>query len=116
MKERINQYLQAAKEADIKAIDELFSEDAIYGESNGAVHRGRDQIKEWFRQVTSYGQVVEWTLKRVIGTDALAAAEWYFEYCMDGTTISFDGVSIVEVDCGRIKSWQEYAINTEMSY
>lgn len=64
MKELTEKYLQAAKQKDVQALDDIFTEDAVYIESTGATYNGLAQIKMWFGQVTAGGEVTAWDVKR----------------------------------------------------
>lgn len=45
------------------------------------------------------------------------AAEWYFEYQITGADMfSFDGVSLVETEDGKIKKWSEFAQTKDKTY
>ena len=65
MQELAVKYLKAAKHKDIQALDDIFTEDAVYIESTGATYNGLAQIKMWFEQVTAGGEVTAWDVKRI---------------------------------------------------
>ena len=117
MKELTEKYLQAAKQKDIQALDDIFTEDAVYIESTGATYNGLAQIKMWFEQVTAGGEVTTWDVKRFFDMGDAGVAEWYFEYQITGAdTFSFDGVSVVETENGKIKKWSEFAQTKDKTY
>ncbi len=117
MKELVEKYLKAAKQKNIHALDDIFSEDAVYIESTGATYNGLEQIKKWFEQVTAGGEVTAWDMKRIFDMGETGAAEWYFEYQITGADMfSFDGVSLVETEDGKIKKWSEFAQTKDKTY
>ncbi|MFC5541669.1 nuclear transport factor 2 family protein [Ureibacillus suwonensis] len=117
MQELIEKYLQAAKEKNIQALDDIFTEHAVYIESTGAIYNGLAQIKMWFEQVTAGGDVTAWDVKRIFDMGDTGVVEWYFEYQIAGADVfSFDGVSIVETENGKIKKWSEFAQTKDKTY
>lgn len=116
-KELSEKYSKAAKEKDINALVDIFTEDAIYCESDGATYRGLSQIKTWFNQVNTAGYIVEWKSINCIGTGNVGAIEWHFEYqIVDGDLFKTDGVSIVELQNGKFKSWREFTGASNKTY
>lgn len=117
VKELTEQYLKAAKEKDASALDRIFTEDAVYCESSGATYRGLEQIKKWFGQVTTIGSVIEWRYTTCVETGGIGAVEWYFEYQITGGDLfKIDGVSMVELQNGKLKSWREFTQVSDKTY
>ena len=113
MYELIDAFFSAVKNKDIDALDALFTEDAIYIDRNGATYNGLSQIKAWLAQLVSDGEVRAWDIRRVRD----GAVEWYYEYRLYyAGSISYDGVSIVELGDGKIKRWSSYIQNVKKSY
>ena len=113
MYDLIDSFFSAVKNKEIDALDALFTEDAIYIDRNGATYNGLSQIKAWLTQLVSDGEVRAWDIRRVRD----GAVEWYYEYRMYyAGSISYDGVSIIELGDGKIKRWSNYIQNVKKSY
>ena len=111
MYDLIDSFFSAVKNID--TLDELFTEDAVYIDRNGATYNGLSQIKAWLGQLVTDGEVRAWDIRRVRDS----AVEWYYEYRLYyAGSISYDGVSIVELGDGKIKRWSSYIQNVKKSY
>ena len=109
----IDFFFSAVKTKEIDALDALFKEDAVYIDRNGATYNGFSQIKAWLAQLVSDGEVRAWDIRRVRD----GAVEWYYEYRMYyAGSISYDGVSIIELSDRKIKRWSNYIQNVKKSY
>ena len=113
MDDLIDSFFSAVKNKEIDALDALFTEDAVYIDRNGATYNGLSQIKAWLAQLVSDGEVRAWDIRRVRD----GAVEWYYEYRMYyAGSISYDGVSIIELSDRKIKRWSNYIQNVKKSY
>ena len=109
----IDSFFSAVKTKEIDALDALFTEDAVYIDRNGATYNGLSQIKAWLAQLVSDGEVRAWDIRRVRD----GAVEWYYEYRMYyAGSISYDGVSIIELSNRKIKRWSNYIQSVKKSY
>ena len=109
----IDSFFSAVKTKEIDALDALFTEDAVYIDRNGATYNGLSQIKAWLAQLVSDGEVRAWDIRRVRD----GAVEWYYEYRMYyAGSISYDGVSIIELSNRKIKHWSNYIQSVKKSY
>ena len=109
----IDAFFSAVKTKEIDALDALFTEDAVYIDRNGATYNGLSQIKAWLAQLVSDGEVRAWDIRRVRD----GAVEWYYEYRMYyAGSISYDGVSIIELSDRKIKRWSNYIQSVKKSY
>ena len=117
MRELVEQYLRAAKEKDTEALDRIFTEDAVYIDVTGLTCCGLQQLRRRFEQLAGGGTIRAWDLRRVIDAGETGAAEWYFEYrTEDEDTVSYDGVSIIELCDGKIRRWSEFAQPTAKTW
>ena len=113
MQKLADAFFRAARDKDITALDDLFTEDAVYVERNGETYNGLPQIRSWFSKLISDGEVRAWDIRRVRD----GAVEWYYEYRKDyAGSVSYDGVSIVELSDGKIKRWSNFIQNVKKSY
>ena len=109
----IDSFFSAVKTKEIDALDALFTEDAVYIDRNGATYNGLSQIKAWLAQLVSDGEVRAWDIRRVRD----GAVEWYYEYRIYyAGSISYDGVSIIELSNRKIKRWSNYIQSVKKSY
>ncbi len=113
MQQLVDAFFRAARDKDITALDTLFTEDAVYVERNGETSNGLPQIRSWFSNLVSDGEVRVWDIRRIRD----GAVEWYYEYCRNyAGSVSYDGVSIVELSDGKIKRWSNFIQNVKKSY
>ena len=113
MQQLADLFFRAVKDKDLPALDALFTEDAVYIDRNGETYNGLSQIRKWFSKLISDGEVRAWDIRRIRD----CAVEWYYEYRLyDAGSISYDGVSIVELSDGKIKRWSNYIQNVKKTY
>ena len=113
MQQLVDTFFRAVKDKDITSLDTLFTEDAVYVERNGETYNGLPQIRSWFSKLISDGEVRAWDIRRIRD----GAVEWYYEYRRDyAGSVSYDGVSIVELSDGKIKRWSNFIQNVKKSY
>ncbi len=113
MQQLVDTFFSAAKDRDVTALDALFTADAVYVERNGETYNGLPQIKEWFNKLITDGDVRAWDIRKIRD----GAVEWYYEYRLHfAGSISYDGVSIVELGDGKIKRWSNYIQNVKKTY
>lgn len=113
MQQLVDTFFRAARDKDITALDGLFTEDAVYVERNGEIYNGLPQIRSWFSKLISDGEVRAWDIRRIRD----GAVEWYYEYRKDyAGSVSYDGVSLVELSDGKIKRWSNFIQNVKKSY
>lgn len=114
MQDIIDRFFVAVKKKDVASLNDIFTEDAVYVERNGATYNGLEQIKSRFTQLLADGEVRAWDIRRVIDSGAV---EWYYEYRFYyAGSISFDGVSIFEVRDGKFSRWSDYIQSVKKTY
>ena len=84
--------------------------DTFYGE-----HAGAAGLREMFARMFREGRDYAWTMDTVVESPARAAAEWTFSYVVTeavprsaGRKIRFRGMSLFELEGGRIAAYREY--------
>ncbi len=84
--------------------------DTFYGE-----HTGPARLRAMFERMFREGKDYRWTMDTVVESPALATAEWTFGYTVTeavprsaGRKIGFRGMSLFELDGGRIARYREY--------
>ena len=117
MRELVQRYLNAAKGKDIQALDGIFTQDAVYIETNGATYTNLTQIKQWFEKLTRDGSVTAWDIRKIVCDGENAAVQWYYEYRSNtGECVSRDGVALIEISDCKIKRWSEFSQTVNKTY
>jgi steroid delta-isomerase-like uncharacterized protein len=97
------------EDRDVEALVEIHTEDCEVG--NVAVSqtfRGHDGLREfWTEYRKTFGEMKS-TFRNVFATEEGAALEWTTEGTSDDDTVSYDGVSILEVEGGKIRRFMAY--------
>lgn len=96
--EILKNYFTAWLHKDMEAVRQTFSENAVYSECYGPEYHGLSQIEKWFEDWNQRGQVLEWTIKRILEQNQTVIAEWYFKCEYEGNVDGFDGVTIADFD------------------
>lgn len=114
MQEIIDRFFVSVKNKDVSSLNDIFTEDAVYVERNGATYNGLEQIKSRFTQLLADGEVRAWDIRRVIDSGAVV---WYYEYRFYyAGSVSYDGVSIFEVRDGKLSRWSDYIQSVKKTY
>jgi len=107
--------LEASHE--VEAIVSTFAEDCMLG--NAATPRlfsGREGAREFWSQYRDTFGEMKSTFRNVIATEDRAALEWATEGTIHaGAVISYEGVSILELEGGAIKRFHAYFDSKELS-
>jgi steroid delta-isomerase-like uncharacterized protein len=100
---------------DIAALLRCFTDDATYVDTFYGSHTGQGRLRAMFERMFREGRGYQWTMTRVVESGALAAAEWSFSYTVTdavprsaGRLVRFPGMSVFELERGRIASYREY--------
>lgn len=104
----IKQYFQMWETSDFAKLDELFTPDCLYAESDGAVYHGLDQIKQWIadKGVTPFPAV--WTTHNWFFDGHVAVVTWTFATGASSQD-KVDGVSIIAFNRhGQIRRVREF--------
>jgi steroid delta-isomerase-like uncharacterized protein len=107
--------LEASREMD--AVVSTFAEDCELG--NAATPKsfsGREGAREFWRQYRDTFGEMKSTFRNVIATENRAALEWATEGTIHaGAVVSYEGVSILELEGGAIKRFHAYFDSKELS-
>ena len=97
------------EDRDVEALVEIHTEDCEVG--NVAVSqtfRGHDGLREfWTEYRKTFGEM-KTTFRNVFATKEGAALEWTTEGTSNGEDVSYDGVSILEVEDGKVRRFMAY--------
>ncbi len=97
------------EDRDVEALVEIHTEAREVG--NVAVPQtfeGHDGLREfWTTYRKTFGEMKS-TFRNVFTTEEGAALEWTTEGTSDGDTVSYDGVSILEIEDGKVRRFMAY--------
>src|SRR5438477_133088 len=92
-----------------------FTERASYTDNFFGEHTGQQGLREMFARMFREGRDYVWRMDHVVETPGAAAAEWTFSYVVTdavprsaGRKVRFRGMSIFELEGGRIARYREY--------
>src|SRR5919204_4129110 len=100
---------------DVDGLLACFTERASYTDNFFGEHSGRDALRAMFERMFREGRDYVWRMESIVETPVSAAAEWTFSYVVTeagprsaGREVRFRGMSIFELDGGRIARYREY--------
>ncbi len=107
--------LEASHE--VEAIVSTFAEDCKLGNAvTPKRFSGREGAREFWRQYRDTFGEMKPTFRNVIATENRVALEWVTEGTIhDGAVISYEGVSVLELEGGAIKRFHAYFDSKELS-
>jgi ketosteroid isomerase-like protein len=94
---------------DVEALVEIHTEDCEVGNvSVPQTFKGHDGLREfWTRYRKTFGEMKS-TFRNVFATEEGAALEWTTEGTSNGDTVSYDGVSILEIEGDKVSRFMAY--------
>jgi steroid delta-isomerase-like uncharacterized protein len=97
------------EDRDVEALVEIHTEDCEVGNVSGTqTFRGHDGLREfWTEYRKTFGEMKS-TFRNVFATEEGAALEWTTGGTSDGDRVSYDGVSILEIEDGKIRRFMAY--------
>ena len=111
----VQDFAKAFNGRDVPGLLALFTERASYTDNFYGEHAGREKLRAMFERMFHEGRDYTWRMDTVIETPATAAAEWTFSYVVtdavprsEGKTIAFRGMSVFELEGGRVARYREY--------
>lgn len=112
----VTDFAAAFNRQDLEALLDLFTETATYDDLFYGRHAGRAGLRALFARMFGEGRDYEWSMNVVVDDGRRAAAEWTFGYTVTdavprsaGRQIRFGGMSLFELENGRIRAYREYA-------
>jgi ketosteroid isomerase-like protein len=94
---------------DVEALVEIHTEDCEVGNvSASEKFRGYEGLREfWTEYRKTFGEMKS-TFRNVFATEEGAALEWTTEGTSDGDSVSYAGVSILEIEDGKVRRFMVY--------
>src|SRR5437867_6093077 len=111
----VREFEAAFNRADVGALVACFTPGATYVDSFYGAHTGEPALRAMFERMFHEGRDYRWTMEVVVEDRDHATAEWAFRYVVTdavprsaGRTISFKGMSVFELERGKIARYREY--------
>ena len=111
----VQDFAKAFNARDVNGLLACFTERASYTDNFYGEHSGRDGLRPMFERMFHEGRDYQWRMDAVVETPTSAAAEWTFSYVVTdavprstGRKVRFRGMSIFELEGGRIARYREY--------
>jgi len=108
-------FAKAFNARDVNGLLACFTERASYTDNFFGEHAGQPGLREMFERMFREGRDYAWRMDHVVETPGAAAAEWTFSYVVTdavprsaGRTVRFRGMSVFELEGGRIARYREY--------
>ena len=97
------------EDRDVEALVKIHTEDCEVGNvSVPQTFRGHDGLREfWTEYRKTFGEMKS-TFRNVFATEEGAALEWTTEGTSNGDTVTYDGVSILEIEGGKVRRFIAY--------
>jgi steroid delta-isomerase-like uncharacterized protein len=111
----VREFERAFNRRDVDALVACFTPGATYVDTFFGAHTGAAGLRTMFERMFREGRDYAWVMDTVVETPAAAAAEWTFGYVVTdavprsaGRRVRFRGMSLFELDGGRIARYREY--------
>src|SRR3712207_2076895 len=112
-RETANGFVEALRNLEedrhVEALVEIHAEDCEVGNvSVPETFRGHEGLREfWTGYRKTFGEMKS-TFRNVFATEEGAALEWTTEGTSDGDSVSYAGVSILEIEGGKVSRFMAY--------
>jgi ketosteroid isomerase-like protein len=97
------------EDRDVEALVKIHTEDCEVGNvSVPGSFKGQDGLREfWTEYRKTFGEIKS-TFRNVFATEEGAALEWTTEGTSDGDSVSYAGVSILEIEGDKVRRFMAY--------
>jgi SnoaL-like domain len=112
-KEMVDDFVEALRkleaDRDVEGLVEIHTEDCEVGNvSTSETFRGHEGLCEFWTEYRKSFHEMKSTFRNVFATEEGAALEWTTEGTSNGDTVSYDGVSILEIDGDKVRRFMAY--------
>jgi steroid delta-isomerase-like uncharacterized protein len=111
----VQAFADAFNRQDVDALLACFTPTATYRDTFYGEHGGHAALRAMFERMFREGREYRWSMDRIVEAPGRAAAEWTFGYVVTeavprsaGRHIRFRGMSLFELDDGRVTAYREY--------
>jgi len=112
----VERFAAAFNRRDVDGLLACFTADATYRDLFYGPHAGPAALRGMFERMFREGRDYRWSMDTIVMDDRRAAAEWTFSYTAtaavprsEGRSVRFSGMSIFELEGGRVRAYREYA-------
>jgi steroid delta-isomerase-like uncharacterized protein len=112
----VERFAEAFNRRDVDGLLACFTADATYRDLFYGPHAGQAALRGMFERMFREGRDYRWSMDTIVMDDRRAAAEWTFSYTAtaavprsEGRSVRFSGMSIFELEGGRVRAYREYA-------
>ena len=112
----VERFAEAFNRLDVDGLLACFTADATYRDLFYGPHAGQAALRGMFERMFREGRDYRWSMDTIVMDDRRAAAEWTFSYTAtaavprsEGRSVRFSGMSIFELEGGRVRAYREYA-------
>ncbi len=97
------------QDREVEALVGIHTDDCEVGNvSVPQTFKGHDGLREfWGEYRKTFGEMKS-NFRNIFATEDRAALEWTTEGTSDGDTVSYDGVSILEIEDGKVRRFMAY--------
>ena len=100
---------QLEENRDVEALVGIHAEDCEVGNiSVPETFRGHEGLREFWTEYCKTFDEMKSTFRYVFATEEGAALEWTTEGTSNGDRVSYDGVSILEIEGGKVRRFMAY--------
>jgi steroid delta-isomerase-like uncharacterized protein len=111
----VREFEKAFNSQDVAGLVACFTPGGTYTDTFFGTHTGSADLKAMFERMFHEGRSYSWVMDVVVDGRDAAAAEWTFQYVVSeavprsaGRPVRFRGMSIFELEGGRIARYREY--------
>ena len=111
----VHDFARTFNRQDVSGLLDCFTGDASYTDMFFGEHVGTVRLRAMFERMFREGRDYAWAMDAVVEGGPRAAAEWTFSYVVTeavprsaGRKIRFRGMSLFELEGGRIARYREY--------
>jgi steroid delta-isomerase-like uncharacterized protein len=111
----VDDFTAAFNRQDVEGLVACFAPAASYADNFYGEHRGEGALRAMFARMFREGRNYVWRMDVVVESPARIATEWSFGYVVTdaiprsaGRRVQFRGMSLFEIDGGRIHAYREY--------
>ncbi len=112
----VERFAEAFNRGDVDGLLGCFTDGGAYHDLFYGPHAGHASLRTMFERMFREGREYRWQMDTVVTDGSRAAAEWTFGYTAtaavprsEGRRVCFRGMSLFELDGGRIAAYREYA-------
>ena len=118
-KEVANYFVEALRkleeDRDVEALVKIHAEDCEVGNvSVPGIFRGHEGLREFWRSYRSTFGEMRSEFRNVFATEEGAALEWTTQGTSNGNSVAYDGVSILEIEGGKVRRFMAYFDTREL--